>query len=268
MSEAKRFAAGLLLCTSLMGCASLAGSLAGSSSRRPLSDCARGLVERGYLREDQTEKADEYCREYSPAQLADAQRAVDNKQASTFSQALALIKRDPPVAEPAPVVVAATPEPVPAPTPEPTPEPAPAPAAPEPAPAAPADILAVAGAYEDLSTFVGLLNEAGMTELISQPGPFTLLAPTNAALAKFPYLAKNKERLKKVLAVHIIEGDVNTTEAPEAPAKPKRLTTVGGKWFPMRAKGGVVSIGRAKVVRADVAAANGSIEVIDAVLMP
>ncbi len=247
-----------------MGCASLAGS---SGSRRPLSECARGLVERGYLSEEQTAKADEYCGTYSPAQLSDAQRAVDNKQAPTFAQALALIKRAPPVAEPPPAVAAKPVEPTPAPTPEPEPEPTPTPVA-EPTPAGPADVLTVAGAYDDLSTFVGLLNEAGMAELVSQPGPFTLLAPTNAALAKMPLLAKNKERLKKVLAVHIIQGDVNTTEAPEAPAKPKRLTTLGGKWFPMRTKDGVVSIGRAKVIRADVAAANGSIEVIDAVLLP
>jgi uncharacterized surface protein with fasciclin (FAS1) repeats len=36
----------------------------------------------------------------------------------------------------------------------------------------------------------------------------------------------------------------------------------------MKAKGGVVSIGKAKVIRPDVPAANGNVEVIDAVLMP
>jgi hypothetical protein len=83
-----------------MGCASLAGS----PSRRPLSECARSLVERVYLGEDETSKADEYCNTYSPAQLADAERAVYSKQVATFADALVYIKHAPPPAEPAPVV--------------------------------------------------------------------------------------------------------------------------------------------------------------------
>lgn len=256
---------GVVAFGALAGCAHTPGD-----SRRPLSDCARSLVERGYLDEDETAKADDYCRKYSAGQLADARAAVDAKRAPDIHEALVsgLEPPTPPVPVPAPVAVAsvATPE---EPAVEEPPSAAPAAEAPPAEPAAPRDVLTVASEDEDLSTFVRLLEQAGMSDVLKQPGHITLLAPTNAALAKMPKLASNKARLKKVMSAHVVMSHVKTGEAPEAPAKPLRVTSLAGKWFPMRAnKDGSVSIGRARVLHGDATAENGHIEVIDAVLLP
>lgn len=261
MSDIRRWA-GVVAFGALAGCAHTP-----DNSRRPLSDCARTLVQRGYLEEDETAKADEYCQTHSPEQIADARAAVDSKRAPTFHKALALRPSLMPV--PAPVSVAAIAPSEPVVEAPPVVAVAPVVETPPVESAGPRDVFAVASEDEDLSTFVRLLEQAGMSDVLRRPGHITLLAPTNAALAKMPNLANNKARLKKVMAAHVVMSQVHSNDAPAAPAKPQRVTSLAGKWFPMRAdEDGNVSIGRARVLHGDVTATNGHIEVIDAVLLP
>lgn len=256
------------------------------ASRRPLSACAKKLVDERYLPEDETPSAVRYCDTLSTAQLECEKKAfrarTSANQAFGASQGCGPndAQRMPVIAvttpavfkaksAPAPVVVAEPPleEPVAARVEEPAadealqPEPTVSPAE--------TDALMIAAADEDLSTFVRLLDVAGLTKTIQASASVTLLAPTNEALAKLPRLENNKVRLRKVLARHVLLETVRTTDAPSASHPPRRLKPLAGQPIPMRTgRDGVVTVGRAKVVRGDLTATRGSVSVIDAVLLP
>jgi len=143
-------------------------------------------------------------------------------------------------------------------------------AAVEVAPAAPGDIITVATAAGTFNTLATALTAAGLIETLQGPGPFTVLAPTDEAFAKIPAadlqaLLADKDALTKVLTYHVIAGNVpssdvvNLTEATTVEGRKITIAVVDGK---------VVINGSSTVVTPDVAASNGVIHVIDAVLMP
>jgi len=84
------------------------------------------------------------------------------------------------------------------------------------------NVLTSMATKPELSSLTGLLKNAGGIEKLVGKGPFTLLAPTNDALAKLgpdvlQSLAKpeNKEMLTGILKKHIIPGklDANALKA-------------------------------------------------------
>jgi len=135
---------------------------------------------------------------------------------------------------------------------------------------APSDIVATAVAAGTFTTLAQALTAAGLIETLQGPGPFTVLAPTDEAFAKIPAadlqrLLANKEELTKVLTYHVISGNVpastvvTLTEAPTVEGRKITIAVADGK---------VVINGSATVTATDIAASNGVIHVIDAVLMP
>lgn len=141
-------------------------------------------------------------------------------------------------------------------------------AAADPAPAM--DIIGTAAAAGSFNTLAAALTAAGLVETLQGPGPFTVLAPTDEAFAKIPEadlqaLLADKDALTKVLTYHVIAGNVpssdvvNLTEATTVEGRKITIAVVDGK---------VVINGNSTVVTPDVAASNGVIHVIDAVLMP
>lgn len=148
----------------------------------------------------------------------------------------------------------------------------PAPAAPAAAPAAGGNLLAVAKADPQLSTFVRLAEAAGLQTTLGGAGPLTVLAPDNAAFAKLPaaQLAdlekpENVAKLQRVLLFHVIPGAAPST-ALKGAAGP--VDTAAQQKVTIDGTGPAVKVGTATVTRADVAAANGTIHVIDSVLVP
>ena len=130
-----------------------------------------------------------------------------------------------------------------------------------------ADIVDTAIAAGSFNTLVKLVQDAGLVDTLKGPGPFTVFAPTDEAFAKVPAdkleaLGKDKEALRKVLTYHVVSGKVMAADVKAGPVKTvegssARLSTMGG-----------VTIDKAKVVKADIAADNGVIHVIDTVIMP
>jgi uncharacterized surface protein with fasciclin (FAS1) repeats len=132
------------------------------------------------------------------------------------------------------------------------------------------DIVGTAVAAGSFNTLAAALTAAGLVETLQGPGPFTVLAPTDEAFAKIPEadlqaLLADKDALTKVLTYHVIAGNVpssdvvNLTEATTVEGRKITIAVVDGK---------VVINGTSTVVTPDVAASNGVIHVIDAVLMP
>ena len=134
--------------------------------------------------------------------------------------------------------------------------------------AAAKDVVDTAVAAGDFKTLAQALQAAGLVETLKGKGPFTVFAPTDAAFAKLPAgaldaLLKDKARLTAVLTYHVVPGQVMAADV----VKLKEAKTVQGQSVRIDASSGV-KIDGATVVKADVAASNGVIHVIDTVLMP
>ena len=132
------------------------------------------------------------------------------------------------------------------------------------------DIVAVAAANGSFGTLLKAVEAAGLVDTLKGPGPFTVFAPTDEAFAKVDpavlaqlLLPENKASLAKVLTYHVIAGKVMAADV-----KTGEVATVEGSKASLVANAGKVTIDGANVVTADVAASNGVIHVIDAVLLP
>jgi uncharacterized surface protein with fasciclin (FAS1) repeats len=130
-----------------------------------------------------------------------------------------------------------------------------------------ADIVDTAVSAGNFKTLVTAVQAAGLVETLKGPGPFTVFAPTDAAFAKIPKakldaLLADKAALTKVLTYHVVSGKVMAADV-----KAGKVKTVEGSEVTLATKGGV-TVDKAKVVKADVAADNGVIHAIDTVIMP
>jgi uncharacterized surface protein with fasciclin (FAS1) repeats len=130
------------------------------------------------------------------------------------------------------------------------------------------DIVDTAVGAGNFTILAKLLTDAGLVETLKGEGPFTVFAPTDEAFAKVPAetlaaLAADKEALKKVLTYHVVAGKVMAADV-----KPGEVPTVAGPNFTVSVDGGKVKVNDANVVTTDIAASNGVIHVLDAVLLP
>ncbi len=131
------------------------------------------------------------------------------------------------------------------------------------------DIVAVAVGNPDFATLVAALTAAGLVETLQGAGPFTVFAPTEAAFAALPegllaklLLPENVAVLTAILTYHVVPGMVMSTDI-----KAGDVATVEGSTVALTTDMGVMVNG-ATVIAADVAASNGVIHVIDAVIVP
>ena len=77
-------------------------------------------------------------------------------------------------------------------------------------------------------------------------------------------LAKNPAQLKRVLLYHVVAGKVTAAQV----VKLRSAKTLAGPTVTIRVTGKTVRINSSKVTKADVAASNGIVHVIDRVLLP
>ena len=145
------------------------------------------------------------------------------------------------------------------------------------------DIIDNAVNSADHTTLVAAVTAAGLVETLKGPGPFTVLAPTNAAFAALPagtvdtlLKPENKDMLVKILTCHVIAAKALSTDITAmamADGGTHMVDTVGGCKLALKAADGKVTITDengtvANVTIADVIQSNGVIHVIDAVLTP
>jgi uncharacterized surface protein with fasciclin (FAS1) repeats len=133
------------------------------------------------------------------------------------------------------------------------------------------NIVGVASGNPDFSTLVAAIKAAGLVDALSGAGPFTVFAPTNAAFAKLPagtldslLKPENQAKLQAILKYHVVSGDVKAADV----VKLKSANTLEGSAVAIAVAGGKVKVNEANVTATDVAASNGTIHVIDAVLLP
>jgi uncharacterized surface protein with fasciclin (FAS1) repeats len=131
-------------------------------------------------------------------------------------------------------------------------------------------IVGVAAGAGQFNTLVAAVKAAGLVDTLNGAGPLTVFAPTDEAFAKLPagtvetlLKPENKQKLVAILTYHVLAGKVMAADVKTMAAK-----TVNGKEASIKVDGGKVTIGAANVVKTDIAASNGVIHVIDAVLIP
>ncbi len=136
-------------------------------------------------------------------------------------------------------------------------------------PAAKPNIVQTAVAAGQFKTLVKLVKQAGLVGALQGKGPLTVFAPTDAAFEKVPKstlaaLAKDKAKLRAVLLYHVAKGKLTAAKV----VKLSSIKTLNGQSLKVRVNHGTVTVGGARVVKADIGASNGVIHVINQVLIP
>ena len=132
-------------------------------------------------------------------------------------------------------------------------------------------IVEIAAGVEDFSTLVAAVKAAGLVDVLSSKGPFTVFAPTNEAFAKLPegtveslLKPENKDKLIAVLKYHVVPGKVMAKDV----VKVDSAKTAQGSSVTVTVEGKTVKVDNATVVKTDIEASNGVIHVIDTVIIP
>ena len=133
------------------------------------------------------------------------------------------------------------------------------------------DIIDNAVNSKDHTTLVAAVQAAGLVDTLKSKGPFTVFAPTNAAFAKLPagtldslLKPENQAKLQAILKYHVVSGDVKAADV----VKLKSAPTLQGGSVAISVMGMTVKVNDATVTATDIAASNGTIHVIDTVLLP
>lgn len=132
------------------------------------------------------------------------------------------------------------------------------------------NIVQTAVASPDHKTLVAALKAAEYVDALSNAGPFTVFAPTDAAFAKLPEgtvedLTKpeNKLKLQDILEYHVYVGVIRESMVHGK----MNLNQVNGKNVVLTKSSDKLQVNGANIV-ATVPTSNGIIYVTDAVLLP
>jgi len=142
-----------------------------------------------------------------------------------------------------------------------------------PALASPGTLLEVASSRKNLTTFVACAKAAGLADMLSSSGEYTVFAPTDEWFAQLPAehreaMMRDPARLKAWMqhfivptrvAIHSSEGDLGDSKLP---------TLAGGDLEAKLNVNNDLTIGGARVVAADIAASNGLLDTIDHIPVP
>ena len=133
------------------------------------------------------------------------------------------------------------------------------------------DIVDTAISAGSFKTLAAALGAAGLVETLKGEGPFTVFAPTDEAFTKLPagtvaslLEPSNKQKLIDILTYHVVAGNVKSADV----VKLSSANTLNGQSITIKTKDGKVFIDHSTVIKADIETINGTIHVIDIVLMP
>jgi uncharacterized surface protein with fasciclin (FAS1) repeats len=131
------------------------------------------------------------------------------------------------------------------------------------------DTLLKAG---DFTGFLKCLAESELAETLKGGGPFTVLAPNDAAFAKlkkdFAKLLADKERLRRFVRYHVMPGRLSVADLKKLKNGDRLPTLLDKKAIKLGIRPDGIRLDRASVVRKDMQASNGLIQGLDTVLTP
>ena len=140
----------------------------------------------------------------------------------------------------------------------------------------PMTIAELAADTPQLSALAGALTDAGLISVLEGNGPFTVFAPNDAAFdaASSTLAGLTQEQVRDVLLYHVIggislpaadiaEGQTYVTTAAETGPDGEQLSML------IERSGNSVTVnGDVDVVTADVAASNGTVHIVDEIILP
>jgi uncharacterized surface protein with fasciclin (FAS1) repeats len=125
------------------------------------------------------------------------------------------------------------------------------------------DVLAESGQFTQL---LAAIDAAGLTETLGGPGPFTLFAPTDEAFGGLAEpLPTEPEALAAVLLYHVVEDNLDGFELLGLSSV---ATAQGGELAVTVDQGQIVLNGISTVTISNVLGSNGTVHVVNAVLLP
>lgn len=132
------------------------------------------------------------------------------------------------------------------------------------------DIVKIAAGSKDHTTLVAALKAADYVNVISNAGPFTVFAPTNAAFDALPkgtledlLKPENKDKLRSILEYHVYVGVLKDALLGDG----MTYGMASGQNVTIGNKDGKITVNGANII-ASIPATNGIIHVIDKVLLP
>lgn len=132
------------------------------------------------------------------------------------------------------------------------------------------DVVKVAVGSPDHTTLVAALQAAGLVDVMSSSGPYTVFAPTNAAFDALPpgtveelLKPENKSKLSKILQHHVTTSALELDFFDDG----QSIGMVDGGRATITRRNGATYIDDAKVI-GSVRASNGWVHVIDKVVLP
>ena len=141
----------------------------------------------------------------------------------------------------------------------------------------------IAAGLDQNSRFFAAAKSAGLDATLAGPGPYTVLAPDDAAFAKLPKATtdawakpESRAQLTGILTYHILPGTILADDIGKAIDNGKGkavLATMGGGTLTATREGGKIVLtdsagGKATVTGPDEKRSNGVVHHIDTVLMP
>ena len=133
------------------------------------------------------------------------------------------------------------------------------------------DVVKVAVGSPDHKTLVTAVIKADLVDALSNAGPFTVFAPTDAAFAKLPagtveglIKTDQKSTLQNILQYHVMTSALKSSFFKDG----MTMGVVNGDNITFQVKDGKVMINNTATIVASVPASNGIVHVIDAVLLP
>lgn len=125
-----------------------------------------------------------------------------------------------------------------------------------------------AGTFKTLAAALGAAN---LVDTLQGEGPFTVFAPTDAAFAALPkgtvetlLKPENRAALTSILTYHVVAGRVPASDV----VKRNGVASLNGQRLGIKAGKDGVRIGGSMVTVTDIQCVNGTIHVIDAVMLP
>jgi len=133
------------------------------------------------------------------------------------------------------------------------------------------DIVKVAVGSPDHTTLVSALKQADLVDVLANPGPFTVFAPTNEAFNKLPkgtlddlMKTEKKTDLQNILQYHVTTSSLKADYFKDG----QTIGMVNGDNITVSVKDGKVTLNGSANIVASVQASNGMVYIIDAVLLP
>lgn len=133
------------------------------------------------------------------------------------------------------------------------------------------DAVKVAVGSPDHTTLVAALKQAELVTALSNAGPFTVFAPTNAAFGKVDKATLDalmtdakKADLQNILEYHVTVSSIKAENLRDG----QTLGMVNGDNIVVSVKDGKIMLNNSATIIASVQASNGTVHVVDGVLLP